>query len=667
MNKSTLARLLAMVMAMALVAAACGADDVIDDVADTVGDVAADGVDAVGDAAGDVADAAEDLVTDNDDEMSDDEMSDDEMSDDEMSDEEMSDDEMSDEDEMVDEEVAAGASGGTLIWAHEQEPPDMHLDDPNNNLSVTSWIRSALIEGLYGVDGSTSYYPELIDGEADVVSNDDGTVTFNYTLRDGLMWSDGTPVTAADVEYTMDINLEGCDFEAEESGCVYLRGDRTGYDLVTEYGATSDTEFSMTLTNFFAGWKGLLNEVYAAHAYGADATEVNANLPEWANADGVLPSSGPMVFDTWDRGVSMSMVRNDNYAGSVSPDAANNGVAYVDGVQINFVTDTDAQINALKAGEAHIVMTQPQLAFGERLSTDENFTVASSAGPVFEHWGLNLLNDHLADPLVREALAYGIDKTEVMAGLYTPLFGDNLPAEGLGGTYWMSNQPAYIDAQKVYEGKQSDAAKANLEAAGYSDSGDGIMEHPDRGRLTLRVGTTGGNALRELQQQIIQSQLAESGIEIIIDNVPGGAYFAERPFADEALAASASGGAEGDPTIWDITQFAWVGGPWPGGQSASYLGGNGNNPYGFNNADFDARAPECDATVDDAVRADCYNELNRYVTTLEIDSETGLFMIPLTQKPSYYGYLSSVLSGAGVAPDAQGAGPLANVVDFAFK
>ncbi len=655
MKSSMLFRVLAMIFAMALLATACGSDSEGDTSSDSGSD-----------------DSAAETTDDNssEDDMSEDDMSEDDMSEDDMSEDDMSEDDMSEDDMAEDdmsEEAAAGSTGGTLIWAHEQEPPDMHLDDPNNNLSITSWIRSALIEGLYGVDGSTSYYPELLAGEAEVVSNDDGTVTINYTLRDGLMWSDGTPLTAVDVEYTMGINLEGCDFEAEEDGCVYLRGDRTGYDLVTQYAATSDTEFTMTLTNFFAGWKGMLNEIYAAHAYGADATAVNANLPEWQNADGVLPSSGPMIFDEWNRGVSMSMVRNDNYAGSVSPDATNTGIANVDGVQINFVTDTDAQINALKSGEAQIVMTQPQLAFGERLSTDENFTVASSAGPVFEHWGLNLLNVHLSDPLVREALAYGLDKTEVMAGLYTPLFGDNLPAEGLGGTYWMSNQPAYIDAQKMYEGKQSDAAIANLEAAGYSDSGDGIMEHPDRGRLTLRVGTTGGNALRELQQQIIQAQLAESGIEIVIDNVPGGAYFGERPFSEAALAASASGGAEGDPTVWDITQFAWVGGPWPGGQSASYLGGNGNNPYGFNNPDFDARAAECDGTVDDTARADCYNELNRYVTTLEIDSETGLFMIPLTQKPSYYGYLSSVLSSAGVAPDAQGAGPLANVVDFAFK
>ncbi len=571
-----------------------------------------------------------------------------------------------------------GSSGGTLIWAHEQEPPDMHLDDPNNGLSITSWLRSPLIEGLYGISGATEYYPELLAEEAVVNQNEDGTVSIDYVLRDGLMWSDGTPLTANDVLYTHNIITEGCAVEddgsivdggaaeGEDSTCVYFTGGYVGIELVTAFTVNSDTEFTVEMASFFAGFKALYSDVYAAHAYGDDADAVNTNLAEWANADGVLPSSGPMIFDSWDRGVALNMVRNDNYHGSNSPDARNDGVAFVDGVQVNFVADTDTQINSLKAGEAHIVMTQPQLAFGERLSSDENFTVNSSAGPVYEHWGLNVLNVHLQDPLVREALAYGMDKNEVMTGLYTPLFGDSLPAEGLGNTMWMSNQGPYVDHQAMYDGRNSEAALANLEAAGYSDSGDGIYEHPERGRLTLRVGTTGGNALRELQQQIIQAQLADSGFEIEIDNVDGGAYFGEVPFSEEALAAAGSGGAEGDPTIWDITQFAWVGGPWPGGGSAAGLTGNGNNPYGHSNPDYDALAPECDATVDDAERAACYNELDLFRTTLE-KGDTGLFMIPLTQKPSYYGYLSSVLSGAGVAPDAQGAGPLTNVVDFQFK
>jgi peptide/nickel transport system substrate-binding protein len=373
-----------------------------------------------------------------------------------------------------------------------------------------------------------------------------------------------------------------------------------------------------------------------------------------------------MVFDSWQKGVQLNMVRNDSYHGSNSPDAKNDGVAFVDGVQINFVTDTDAQINALKAGEAQIVMTQPQLAF-EELAGDETFTVASAAGPVFEHWGFNLFNVHLAKAEVREALAFAMDKSEVMAGLYTPLFGDTLPAEGLGNTYWLSNQSAYVDHAGAagYGAGDIESAAAALESAGYALNADGIYEHPEDGVLTLRVGTTGGNRLREIQQELIQAQMKDAGIDIVIDNVEGGAYFSEHPFSEGSIECSTSGGTAGNCDIWDITQFAWVGGPWPGGQTTAYRGGSENNAYGFNNAEFDALSDECDATVDDDERAACYNELDTYVTTLEKDPVNGLIVLPITQKPSFYGYTAQ-LSQAGVAPDAQGAGPLTNVADFQF-
>jgi peptide/nickel transport system substrate-binding protein len=571
------------------------------------------------------------------------------------------------------EDDAPAASGGnTLVWAHEQEPPDLHLDDPENNLSITSWIRSAMIEGLYGISGSTEYYPELLDGGATLTTNDDGTVTGAYTLRDGLVWSDGDDLTADDVKWTLDVLL-ATDGEDEEGNPVYiyLLGDRTGLDTITDITVSSPTEFSITWSSFFAGYQGVGNEIYPMHQFDADpaaaAAELNEGLREWTAPSGdTIASSGAMVFSSWSKGVQMDLVRNDLYNGSNSPDAQNDGVAFVDGVQINFVTDTDAQINALQAGEAQIVMTQPQLAF-EDLASSDTFTVASSAGPVFEHWGLNLNNVHLAKPAVREALAFSMDKTEVMAGLYTPLFGDSLPAEGLGNTMWLSNQSTYENhaGDAGYGAGDVDSAVAALEGAGYTLNGDGIFEHPEDGVLTLRVGTTGGNRLREIQQELIQAQMKDAGIDIVIDNVEGGAYFGEVPFSEDAIACAVSGGAEGNCGIWDITQFAWVGGPWPGGQIASYRAGGENNPYGFANAEFEAKADECDATVDDVERAACYNVIDRYVTTLELDPENGLFMLPLTQKPSFYGFTSD-LSQAGVAPDAQGAGPLTNVADFQF-
>jgi len=164
------------------------------------------------------------------------------------------------------------------------------------------------------------------------------------------------------------------------------------------------------------------------------------------------------------------------------------------------------------------------------------------------------------------------------------------------------------------------------------------------------VGTTGGNQLRELQQQLIQAQMAAAGIEIVIENLPGGEYFSV-PFG-------------GDPTIWEITQFAWVGGPWPGSQTFSYRTGSGNNPYGYANADFDAKADECDQIVDEAEAAVCYNELDLFVTTLGPDGESGLIVLPLTQKPSFYAYSNTALSAGAISPDANSAGPIVNVVDF---
>ncbi|MEM8706345.1 MAG: hypothetical protein AAGE98_07805, partial [Actinomycetota bacterium] len=161
-------------------------------------------------------------------------------------------------------------------------------------------------------------------------------------------------------------------------------------------------------------------------------------------------------------------------------------------------------------------------------------------------------------------------------------------------------------------------------------------------------------------------QGAAGGFEIVIDNVPGSDYFSERPFSEGALAAAASAGAEGDATIWDLTQFAWVGGPWPGGASPSFSQTSGFSPYGFDNADFEARAVECDAIVADAERADCYNELSLYTTTLELDPVQGLFVLPITQKPTFYAFNNELLSSAGVSPDVNTGGPLANVVDFAL-
>jgi ABC-type transport system substrate-binding protein len=139
------------------------------------------------------------------------------------------------------------------------------------------------VEGLYGVSAATEFFPELLAQEGEVTENDDGSVSIDYTLRDGLTWSDGEAFTSEDVEFTWNILSEGCETEADGSitddsaGCVYLIGSRQGYDRISAFEVVSDTEFTITFASFFAGWPSLFNRVMPAHAFGdgAGAEEVN--------------------------------------------------------------------------------------------------------------------------------------------------------------------------------------------------------------------------------------------------------------------------------------------------------------------------------------------------------------------------------------------------------
>lgn len=564
-----------------------------------------------------------------------------------------------------DAEEAGHCSGGVgreLIWAHDEEPPDLHVDDPANSVVVASWVRQGLWEGLYGVSRAATFIPELLADEATVEPRADGSVRIGFRLREDLTWSDGTPLTAAHVEGTLAVIMEGYDPRTEQGG-AYPIGDRSGYDLITAFDVHSDTRFSIQMSRFVPWFKELFGEVFPTHVIGT-ANATNEALVDFRHEGVPLPSSGPMLFEGWERGSSMSLRRNPLYHGSTSPDVANPGVACVSGVRIEWLEGTDAVIRALQQGEADVVFTQADVAFMDAVSRAPAFTVASAGGSSFEHWGLNLQNPHLRDPAVREALAYALNKYELMERVYIPLFGSAVDARGLGNSYWMTNHPAYEDHQQRYGRGQPERAKERLASAGYVEGDNGIHEHPDRGELWLRVGTTGGDRFRELQQELLAAQMQRAGIGMILDNVPGGLYFVERPFAPEALACAWSGGTDGDCDIWDIAQFGLPSSPWPGERSGSYRSGSADNPYGFSSAAFDEHSRACDEAIEDQVRADCYNELDRYATTLEIDGDQGLFVLPLGQRPWYFAFHDQrVISAAGV-PDARAGGPLVYVVDY---
>ncbi len=560
------------------------------------------------------------------------------------------------------------APEGYLVWAHAVEPVGLSIIDPvGGGLYTTSWIREGLLEGLYRVDSTWAQVPELLADDAAVAVNDNKSVSITYRLRPGLSWSDGEPLTAADVEYTHRILMEGCLREADGSaidvsneGCVYPMADRTGYDLVTSFSVVDDTTFTVNMAAFYPDWRSLYPQILAAHAFGDDAATVAANLESMSVGGRPLPSSGPLVFEGW-ADHSMRMQVNDSYHGGTGTDADDDATA-VAGVQINFVADSDAAVAEVVGGAADLAVVGSDLDLVDGLGAD--VTVRALPAVEFEHIGLNLLNPHLSDPLIRRALVRAVDRS-ALTSIYGDLVGQGVSAEGVGNMFWLPGQSSYQDHQPEAVAADPAGAVELIEQAGYLRSGDDTYRHPERGTLFLRFGTNGGDSVRVALQERVIEQLTAGGFEVRTDNRSGGAYLTEGPFSSEAMEAAGSGGASGRSDIWDMVLFAWAGGPWPGLQSGAFRANSGANPYGYESPEFDAESSRCDGLADDDERASCYQNLDTFVTTLD-QGDDGLFVIPLVERPQLLVYDSKRLGDVPVIVDGPTGGPLPDIGVFRF-
>lgn len=136
------------------------------------------------------------------------------------------------------------------------------------------------------------------------VENEDGTVTYTYTLRDGLKWSDGQPVTAKDFEFAWKRAA------SEELGADYgyMLEVVKGYpnDLAVE--ATDDKTLVVTLNNAIAFW----NELLAFPSYFPVREDVVAD-EGWCTDASTFVSNGAYKMTGWDHNSVITLTKNDNY------------------------------------------------------------------------------------------------------------------------------------------------------------------------------------------------------------------------------------------------------------------------------------------------------------------------------------------------------------------
>jgi peptide/nickel transport system substrate-binding protein len=257
-------------------------------------------------------------------------------------------------------------------------------------------------------------------------SSADG-LTWTFTLRDGLKFSDGSPLKASDVKASLDMARGG-----EKSSW------KDNYKAIKEIAASDDKTVKITLSQPYAPLLSVL-AMFSGGVLPADMAKAT-DAKDYDNALAwKTKGSGAYYVEGWKKGDPIVMKRNPNYW---------KGKPAVDEVRIEYIPDDNTRMLKLQGGETDVVDFVPfsQIAAlsGQPNVKAQSFTIQQTAFVI-----LNTSKPPLNDVKVRQALNYATDKDAIIKNVY---FGQakfqNAPIPM--GTYWDKNLPGYpYDLEKA--------------------------------------------------------------------------------------------------------------------------------------------------------------------------------------------------------------------------
>lgn len=201
------------------------------------------------------------------------------------------------EPDTIDPALNSAVDGATMV-AHLFSGLATWEQDENGNLQIVADAAEELVEG---------------------VPNEDGTVTYTYTLRDGLTWSDGKPVTAGDFVFAWNRAAStslaadyGYMFEVVDGYADIWETDADGNfvnpDAKLNVQAPDEKTIVVTLSNAVSYW----NELLAFPTYYPVREDVVAN-EAWATDPSTYVSNGPYTLTSWEHNSVITLTKNDHY------------------------------------------------------------------------------------------------------------------------------------------------------------------------------------------------------------------------------------------------------------------------------------------------------------------------------------------------------------------
>jgi peptide/nickel transport system substrate-binding protein len=430
-----------------------------------------------------------------------------------------------------------------------------------------------------------------------------GNKSLTFTIRQGVKWSDGTPMTAADVAYTF--NLE------KKYPALDLTGVWSVLSSVTAAGNTVTMNFSTVAVPYFY--------------YIADQTPI---VPEHIWSTIANPATDSIKNPVGTGPYMMSKCSPENITYTANPHYWQPGLPRIHTLQYPAFTSNATANDTLASGQAQ---------WGAQYIPDiASFYTSKNSN--FHYWFPPVLNvsltPNLTNPLlsnlkVREAMSYAIDRSKVstigesgyeppanQAGIVTPTFSSSLNSQALA-TWGTDYDPT--------------KAKALLQSAGYHPGSDGIMTNAAGQKLQFTVINIGGYSDWVASMQVIQQDLKAVGISITPSNLSNTDYQADL-FNGHYQLAYVEQFTFGPGAYYELNNWLNSANTAPVGKPAA------SNYERYSNPATDALLKQYSTTTDPATQQTILSQIQQVMLT-------QVPFIPVVEGVDWYQYDTTSISG----------------------
>ncbi len=413
---------------------------------------------------------------------------------------------------------------------------------------------------------------EAVPGQAESWTTSEDGLTWTFTMRDGLKWSDGTDLNAKDFEYsfkrmadpdTAAPYAETClgmiDGFEEAAGFPDADGNPTVEPNLDALNVKASDD-GKTLTIVLAYPCSYFDKIVAFAAMSpVQKATVEANGDAWCTSPDTYVCNGPFMITEWTPSERIVLTKNPNYVGGWD-----SSKIVSESITLLLLEDSSASFAAYNSGEAVLIKDVPTDEIPSLTKAEDggDFYVDTILGTYYV--SLNLKRDAFKDAKVRKALALAIDRdyvaNTIMQGTYST--ADSIVGPGIvdeQGYFHDNGNAPYISAD--YEANLAEAKKL-LAEAGYPNG---------EGYPTIEYSCNDAGYHVPLAEYL-QQAWGDLGITLTISKMEWSSFTAARRAGE-----------------YDVARNGWVMDyNDPSNMLDLFCSGNGNNDGKYSNPEFDA-------------------------------------------------------------------------------